>query len=127
MQYMKINEASIDMPDIDDKVEEMNDFEKDLFGPSREIKRLNKKKRKRTLSNPEVQPKKIKLSKVEDTKLKKKKLVNSWVETDLTPEEISINVSKMRHLNGSSTNPEMENVINSTTGKDAFFWTVATT
>lgn len=118
---MKINEQPIDMPDIDDKVQEMNDFEDDLFEASREIKKLNKKKRKRVLSNAEVvPPKKIKLSKVDDTKLKKKKLVNSWVETDLTPEEISSNVTNKSGsdaCNGSSAEPEMENVINSTTGK----------
>ncbi len=118
---MKINETPIDMPDIDDKAQEFIDFEKDLYEPSREIKKLNKKKRKKVLTNTEVQPKKIKLSKVEDSKLKKKKLVNTWVETDITPEEISVNVSNSSQsvtMNGGSSDPEMENVINSTTGKD---------
>lgn len=117
---MKINETPIDMPDIDDKVQEMNDFEDDLYESSREIKKLNKKKRKRVLANAEVvPPKKIKLSKVDDTKLKKKKLVNSWVETDLTPEEISSNVTKSGPdaCNGRAAEPEMDSVINSTTGK----------
>lgn len=117
---MKINETPIDMPDIDDKVQEIIDFEKDLYQPTREIKKLNKKKRKKTLTNVEVQPKKIKLSKVEDSKLKKKKSLNSWVETDLTPEEIPINVNNSckESVNGnSSTDPDMENVINSTTGE----------
>lgn len=125
MQNMKINETPIDMPDIDDKVQEMVDFEKDLYQSTRDLKKLNKKKRKKALlsNNVDVQPpaaKKMKLSKVDsDAKLKKKKSVDSWVETDLTPEEISINgnSSCAETINGSTTDHGMENVINSTTGK----------
>jgi len=74
---------------------------------------------KKTLTNVEVPTKKVKVSKGENSKQKKKKLVNCWVETDLTPEEIPINVSTscQESFNGSSsTDADMENVINSTTG-----------
>lgn len=124
IQNMKINETPIDMPDIDDKAQEMDDFETDLYQSSRDIKKLNKKKRKKVLSGAEPlppPPKKAKLCKVDDTKLKKKKPVETdqWVETDLTPEEISVDVSNAcpdQSVNGSA-DPDMENVINSTTGK----------
>ncbi|XP_037049096.1 ribosomal RNA processing protein 1 homolog isoform X2 [Bradysia coprophila] len=123
IQNMKINETPIDMPNIEDKAQEMIDFETELHQPSRDIKKLNKKKRKKVLSGAEVvQPaKKAKICKVDDPKLKKKKSVETdqWVETDLTPEEISVDVSNScpdQSMNGSSADPDMENVINSTTG-----------
>lgn len=126
----------MDMPDINDKVQEMIDFETDLYQPSREIKKLNKKKRKRTLTNVEVQPKKMKLSTVNDSKygvspkkvklpslndakLKKKKDCQSWDEIELTPDEIIEDERLARHtLNGSSPGAkETENLKQSATGK----------
>lgn len=123
MQNMKINQIPIEMPDITEKVQEMDDFENELYQSTRDIKKLNKKKRKKALTNTDLQPKKMKLSKIDsDIKLKKKKLVNSWVETDSTPEEISINGSNSYHetIIGSSSDNRTENVINSTTGKKMF-------
>lgn len=108
------------MPNNQDKAQEDIDFKKNLQEPTKDFKKLNKRKRKKTFNNVEVQPKRIKLSKVEDTKLKKKKLVNSWVETDLTPEEAFNNViiSGQEHFNGSHTIPQTENAIKSETGED---------
>ncbi|KAJ6637031.1 Ribosomal RNA processing protein 1 like [Pseudolycoriella hygida] len=118
VQHMKINETSIDMPHIDDKVQEMIDFEEELYQTGRDVKTLNKKKRKKTLSNTEVQSKKVKLSKPEDSKQKKRKLVDSWVETKLTPEEIATDVSSTckTSSNGTLKQTKTKNVINSATG-----------
>ncbi|KAJ6638831.1 Ribosomal RNA processing protein 1 like [Pseudolycoriella hygida] len=88
IQKMKINEKTTELPNRDEDNEEWSEFKNNLLDPVRNVKKVNKKKRKRLSSNVEVAAKKIKLSKVEDTKLKKRKLINSWVETDLTPEEM---------------------------------------
>lgn len=128
IKHMKINEKQLDMPNIDNKVQEMIDFENNLYQSTKEMKKMNKKKRKRTLAHTEVPLKKMKVEEIKGSKPKKKKMMNRWVETDLSPDEIPINASHTNDVSATSTKhffngngcsgAETENVINSTTGKD---------
>lgn len=98
----------------------MVDFEKELHQPSTGTDKLNKKKRAKVSDGLEVQStKKIRLCKVADSKLNKKKQMDQWMITDVTPDEIAVVVSNScPDQSTTSADLNIENVINSTTRKD---------
>lgn len=53
IQSIKQKAEKIDLPKIDDKVNEMNEFERKLYKNNKELKSVNKKKRKRMLRDIE--------------------------------------------------------------------------
>lgn len=84
IQKLKVDRDELELPDIDSKAEEMVEFERELFGETRELKKLNKRKRKRILSNPDLFDEfKAKSNKI----AKMKHDANKWTEEDITPDE----------------------------------------
>lgn len=85
------------MPSIDDKVKEFIEFENELLGKTKELKRLNKKKRKRSLvesladnkKNQKIKksPKPKMLTKVEKSK------INNWTEEDIVVPKLNVKAS----------------------------------
>lgn len=73
------------MPSVDEKADELLRFEDELYGEQRQLKKLNKRKRKRLIANPDA------LEEEFQTKAKKvakhKRESNSWIEEDMPQNE----------------------------------------
>lgn len=83
IQKMKIDRSELLPLDIDGKVKEMNEFDNELYGEQRELKRLTKPKRKRIVANQdlfdEFQAKSNKIAKIKHD-------ANVWIEEDISAE-----------------------------------------
>lgn len=92
IQKMKIDRSELIPLDIDEKVDEMNEFDDELYGKQRELKGLTKRKRKRIVANQEM---------FDDFEAKSNKIAkfkhdaNVWVEEDISAEvELQKTVAK---------------------------------
>lgn len=54
IQRLKVKRDELELPDSDDKAVELMEFEESLYGEQRELKKMNKRKRKKVLSNPSL-------------------------------------------------------------------------
>lgn len=83
IQKIKVDRDEIELPDIEEKANEFIEFENELYGEQRELKKLNKRKRKKIVSDAklfdEFQAKSNKVAKI-------KFEANSWTEEDITDE-----------------------------------------
>lgn len=84
IQRIKIDRDEIELPDIEEKAADLLEFENDLYGKQRELKKLTKRKRKQIVSNTklfdEFQSKSAKVAKI-------KHQANTWTEEDLCVDE----------------------------------------
>lgn len=101
IQKIKVDRDELGVPDVDDKAVDLLEFESDLYGKQRELKKLNKRKRKRIVNNSilydEFQAKSNKIAKIKHD-------ANVWKEEDNTVEEtVKITPTKMNsNENGTS-------------------------
>lgn len=81
IQRIKVDRDEIQLPDVDEKAADLLEFENDLYGKQREIKRLTKRKRRRIVSDAqlfdEFQAKSEKVAKI-------KHQANTWTEEDIS-------------------------------------------
>lgn len=81
IQRIKVDRDDIQLPDVDEKAAEFLEFENDLYGKQRELKRLTKRKRRRIVSDAqlfdEFQVKSEKVAKI-------KHQANTWTEEDIS-------------------------------------------
>lgn len=84
IQKIKVDRDELGVPDIDEKADELIEFEQELYGKQRELKKLNKRKRKKIVSNAnlfdEFQAKSNKIARIKNT-------VNVWTEEDIATEQ----------------------------------------
>lgn len=117
IQKLKVKRDELELPDAEDKAIEMMEFEEDLYGETRELKKLNKRKRKKILSNPELYEE---FSKTMNAK--KPKLIhnnsNVWNEEDVVDEYsypsngISKKTNKKLNTSNGFTESDLEPVVN---------------
>lgn len=83
IQKIKIDRDELQVPDIEEKATELIEFENELYGKQRELKKINKRKRKKIVSDQalfdEFQAKSNKIAKI-------KQDANVWKEEDITEE-----------------------------------------
>lgn len=83
IQKIKIDRDELELPDVEEKAADLIEFENDLYGKQRELKKLNKRKRKRIVSDAklfdEFQAKSDKVAKI-------KHVANAWTEEDIGQE-----------------------------------------
>lgn len=104
-----INDLELDNVDENKIGAEMIGLETNVYQPVKVIQKLNKNKRMKSITDMEVQTKKIKLCEVE--KLKVRKMEHIDVEVDLMPVELPIIVNNScQDSFNSSTNSENENI-----------------
>lgn len=83
IQKIKIDRDEVELPDIEEKAAEFMEFENELYGEQRELKKMNKRKRKKIVSDAKLfEEFQAKSSKVAKIKLE----ANSWTEEDITDE-----------------------------------------
>lgn len=84
IQKMKVDRDELEMPDVEDKTVELLEFEDELLGKQRELKKLAKRKRKRIVSDQklfdEFQAKSNKIAKLKHDS-------SIWMEEDITFED----------------------------------------
>lgn len=87
IQRLKVDRDEIELPDVDEKAAELLEFENDLYGKQRELKRLTKRKRRRIVSDAklfdEFQAKSEKVAKI-------KNQANTWTEEDISVEDSEV-------------------------------------
>lgn len=96
IQKLDIDRDELKVPDVDEKAEELLEFENELYGKQRELKKINKRKRKKIVSNQEMfdefQAKSNKVAKI-------KHEANVWTEEDNTAnDEVSVAPKKSKKL-----------------------------
>lgn len=96
IQKLEIDRDELIVPDVDEKAEEFLEFENELYGKQRELKKVNKRKRKKIVSNQEMfdefQAKSNKIAKI-------KHEANAWTEEDNTAaNEVSTTSKKPKKL-----------------------------
>ncbi|XP_055322739.1 ribosomal RNA processing protein 1 homolog isoform X2 [Sitodiplosis mosellana] len=83
IQKIKIDRDELEVPDVEEKAEELLEFENELYGKQRELKKINKRKRKKIVSDQtlfdEFQAKSSKIAKIKHD-------ANLWTEEDITEE-----------------------------------------
>lgn len=83
IQRIKVDRDELELPDVEEKASEFIEFENELYGKQRELKKLNKRKRKKIVSDAnlfdEFQAKSNKVAKI-------KHEANAWTEEDITEE-----------------------------------------
>lgn len=83
IQKLKVTRDDLELPDVDEKADELVEFENELYGKQRELKKINKRKRKKIVSNKdlfdEFQAKSNKIAKI-------KHEANVWKEEDISVE-----------------------------------------
>lgn len=84
IQRLGVDRDGLDLPDIDEKVAELDEFHDELYGKQRVLKKLAKRKRKRIVSNQdlfdEFQAKSNKIAKIKHDG-------NIWLEEDISAED----------------------------------------
>lgn len=84
IQKIKVDRDELGVPDIDEKADELIEFEQELYGKQRELKKLNKRKRKKIVANAnlfdEFQAKSNKIARIKNT-------VNVWTEEDIATDQ----------------------------------------
>lgn len=84
IQRIKIDRDELQLPDVDEKAADFIEFEDELYGKQRELKKLNKQKRKKIVSDAtlfdEFQAKSNKVAKI-------KHEANLWTEEDIIEEK----------------------------------------
>lgn len=89
IQKLDVDRDELHVPDIEEKAEEFIEFENELYGKQRELKKLTKRKRKNIVSNQELfdefQAKSNKVAKI-------KHEANIWTEEDIT-EDTSVSTT----------------------------------
>lgn len=87
IQKINIDRDELEMPSIEDKAQELLEFEENLYGTQRKLKQMNKRKRKRTIASAdaleELNERSSKISKIKNE-------ANSWIEEDM-PQNSSFN------------------------------------
>lgn len=87
IQRIKVDRDEIQLPDIEEKATDLLEFENDLYGKQRELKRLTKRKRRRIVSDAklfdEFQAKSEKVAKI-------KHQANTWTEEDISIDDNAI-------------------------------------
>lgn len=100
IQKIKIDRDEIERPDIEKKVEELLEFENELYGKQRELKKLNKRKRKKIVADAklydEFQAKSDKVAKI-------KQVANAWTEEDITEDNSVSEPPKKKKKKSKST------------------------
>lgn len=85
IQKIKVDRDGIEIPDVEDKAVDFMEFEDELYGKQRELKKLAKRKRKRIVNDAtlfdEFQAKSNKIAKI-------KQNANVWMEEDILPEPV---------------------------------------
>lgn len=85
IRKLKVDRSKLEMPDIDEKIHELDEFEQEMYGEQRSLKQLTKRKRKRIVANQDLfddfQAKSNKIAKIKHD-------ANAWVEEDVSPEEL---------------------------------------
>lgn len=103
IQKLKVDRDELEKPDIHDKALELLEFENELYGEQRELKKLTKRKRKRIVNNgtlyDEFQAKSNKIAKI-------KQDANTWKEEDISSEEQSLQ-PKEKTVNAKSTDTDI--------------------
>lgn len=86
IQKIKIDRDELEVPDVEEKAEELIEFENELYGKQRELKKINKRKRKKIVSDQtlfdEFQAKSDKIAKI-------KQDANVWTEVDIIEENVT--------------------------------------
>lgn len=81
IQRIKVDRDEIELPDIEEKAVDLLEFENDLYGKQRDLKRLTKRKRRRIVADAklfdEFQAKSEKVAKI-------KNQANTWTEEDIS-------------------------------------------
>lgn len=87
IQKLDIDRDELKVPDVDEKAEELLEFENELYGKQRQLKKINKRKRKKIVSNQdlfdEFQAKSNKIAKI-------KHKANAWTEEDIVADEVVV-------------------------------------
>lgn len=87
IRKLGISRDDIQMPSVDEKAEEILQFEEEMYGEQRQLKKLSKRKRKHVLANnsdlSELQEKVRKIAKLKNDSN------NSWVEEEM-PQNVSL-------------------------------------
>lgn len=100
IQKLKIDRDEIVRPDIEEKVVEMMEFENELYGKQRELKKLNKRKRKKIVADvklyDEFQAKSDKVAKI-------KQVANAWTEEDITEDNSASEPPKKKKKKSKAT------------------------
>lgn len=84
IQRLGVDRDNLDLPDIDEKIAELDEFDEELYGKQRVLKKLAKRKRKRIVNNQELfdefQAKSNKIAKFKHDG-------NIWLEEDISAED----------------------------------------
>lgn len=84
IQRIKVDRDEIELPDVEEKAVDFLEFENELYGKQRELKRMTKRKRRRITSDvklfDEFQAKSEKVAKI-------KHQANTWTEEDISIDE----------------------------------------
>lgn len=87
IKKLKVDRDELEKPDVHDKAIELLEFENELYGEQRELKKMAKRKRKRIVNNgtlyDEFQAKSNKIAKI-------KQDANTWKEEDISSEDHSL-------------------------------------
>lgn len=109
IQRIKVDRDGLEVPDVEEKAEELLEFENELYGKQRELKKINKRKRKKIVSNQalfdEFQAKSNKIAKI-------KQDANAWTEEDITEETVTEPPAKK-----SKKSKKVESKVADSTGK----------
>lgn len=93
IQKLKVKRDGLELPDVDEKVNELVEFENDLYGKTRELKKMTKRKRKKIVSDEklydEFQAKSNKIAKI-------KTEANAWTEEDISEESMDQSAKKVK-------------------------------
>lgn len=88
IQRIKVDRDEIELPDVEEKAVDLLEFENDLYGKQRELKRMTKRKRRKITSDAklfdEFQVKSEKVAKIKNQS-------NTWTEEDISIDENVVN------------------------------------
>lgn len=86
IQKIKVNRDELEIPDVEDKAVELMEFEENLFSEQRELKKMNKRKRKKIIANSTLYEEFHKNVKSKRPKLSPNNS-NIWNEEDIVEEQ----------------------------------------
>lgn len=111
IQKIKVDRDEIELPDIEEKAAELLEFENELYGEQRELKKMNKRKRKKIVSDAQLfEEFQAKSNKVAKIKLE----ANSWTEEDNTELNLVEEPPKKKKKSKSSDSNQTNELVNET-------------